>query len=93
MEFAAGLAAAHAGNNEIVCKVTSWEEFWQILDKYVKLASDPKAKLIFANEERLKVYSWLQKQQEDFKDKATNGSEEELQEIANLLHKFDTELK
>lgn len=92
MELAASMAAAAAGKNEIICKVTSWEEFWTCLHKYVELSSDETSKLVFVNEERQKVYGWLHKQSEDMIEKVAQGDQNEVKEVAENLHRFDKEL-
>ena len=89
MELAAGLAAAQAQNNNIVWKITSWEEFWVTLEKYSSLANDETSKIVFVDEERLKVYGWLHKQSDELKEIIEEGTPEEIQNIAISLHKFD----
>ena len=39
------MAAAAAGGNKVIWKVTTWEEFWISLDKYVFLASGGQKKV------------------------------------------------
>ena len=90
MEFASSLATA-SSDSKIVCKVTNWDEFWESLDKYNELANDPKAKLVFAEEERIKVYSWLKRKSEEFSDQL--NTPEGIVEVTDILTRFDNGMK
>ena len=89
MELASTMAQASRDEN-LVCKVTNWDEFWIALDKYNELATDEKAKLVFVEEERLKVYTWLKKKGEEIEEQLAN--QEEIGKIAKMVTRFDNEL-
>ena len=74
MEFAASMAAAAAGGNKLICKITSWDEFWTSLDKYVFLATGGKTeqKETKASEETLNDDKDTNLEPESTKDNDSN---------------------
>ncbi|CAI2387403.1 unnamed protein product [Moneuplotes crassus] len=90
MDLGAGLAAAQANQKEMVCNLTSWEEFWESLDKYTALCSDPTSKLVFVDDEQQNVYSWIHKNADEMVEKIDEKTD--LKEISEILLKFDQKL-
>lgn len=89
MEVANAMAMA-AAYNKVDCTITNWDDFWVAWEKYVQLGSDDTAKLVFVNEEKSKVYSWLKNGAEEFKLQL--ASEDTRDSIIDHIVKFDNTL-